>query len=92
MKKLFFILAFMLIGTVTFANNLKTESKEKIEIIKKKNFNSEKVIRVTLKNGVLFCEELHIVYFNGERIGEFWVETQGVNGPCGITLHMVEVH
>ncbi len=85
MKKVFFILVFMLMGSVTFANNSIIEGKEKNEVIEKVNLDYKEVVKI-FQNG-LFCIETHYVYFDGELIGEFEIETYGVYGDCGFTMH-----
>jgi len=34
-----------------------------------------------------FCIETHYVYVKGRYIGSFEIETNGVNGECGVTIH-----
>lgn len=89
MKKVLFILAFMLMGSVTFADNSKIEDKEKTEVIEKKNSDYKETVKV-VQNGI-FCIEYHSVFINGVHISDWEVETHGVNGECGFTMHFVQL-
>lgn len=89
MKKIIFLLAFMLISSFSFASNLKIENdKSTLEIKEVKN--SDYTIVVKKITDDIFCIEYHVIYFRGKIIGEFEVETYGVNGPCGVTIHVVK--
>ncbi len=81
MKKTIFMLAFMLIGSITFASISTTE------VLKKKNSSYKEIVKV-VQNGY-FCIETHYVVHDGEIVGEFEIETYGINGECGVTVHWI---
>ncbi len=98
MKNLFFALAFMLIGTSTFANNakeieyLKIEKRvEIVKIIKTAEADYEIVVKRIIKDSSctelhVVCTELHVVRYRGETVCEF--EAVGEE-PCGVTFHIL---
>lgn len=92
MKKLFFALALMLIGTSTFANNAKEIDDLKIEkrveivkTIKTAEADYEIVVKKIIIGDV--CTEYHSVHYKGKLICEF--EAEGEE-PCGITMHILK--
>lgn len=93
MKNVFFALAFMLVGTFAFANDVKDNEFESPSTETVQTFleNLENTGYTTVLEKVviddLFCIETHLVYFKGRYLGSFEVETNGVNGECGVTIH-----
>lgn len=92
MKNLFFALAFMLIGTSTFANNAKEIEDLKIEkrveivkIIKTAEVDYEIIIKRVIKGDA--CTELHVVRYKGKEVATF--EAEGEE-PCGVTYHLLK--
>ena len=96
MKNVFFAFAFMLIGAFAFANEVEDVSNNEfnlssIETIDTylNDLENAGYTTVIIKTVVddLFCVETHFVYVDVSYIGSFEVETYGVNGECGVTIH-----
>ena len=88
MRKLFFMLAFMLVGTFGFANNSVEIPKVETEKTQKKLENL-KIYKLNLMNLDGTCTIYHFVYFNGRYIGSFEIEAPDDHPDCnGVIFHM----
>jgi len=81
MRKLFFALAFVLIGSFAFANNSVETTKIDIEEVKKTEKFSVYKVNVIDEDGT--CTIYHWVYFNGRYIGSFTIEAPDTHEDCG---------
>lgn len=79
MKKVIFMLAFILTSTFSFANELTSN-----ETIKEPNKIEVKVN--TVLNEDFSCSETHYVYYDGVLVAEFEIEKED---DCETTLHLI---
>lgn len=83
MKKIVFVLAFMLINGIAFADN----TNENILSTEVKNSNfTGKVIKIIINNDFT-CTEFHAVYYDGELVAEFEVELPDGSSDCNGIVH-----